>query len=122
MLQKLTIANDNEQKALAAALQEAEENFGDVEVKDAILSEAHFYCRIGRIVRFIIFEILIVIFGTDFALLNLFQDDAIKRYEAAHQKTVGAGSKLDVTLTLVRLGLLYGRRDITLKNLEKSKM
>lgn len=50
------------------------------------------------------------------------QERAIELYEAAHEKTVGAGSKLDVTLTLVRLGLLYEKRDLIIKNLAKAKM
>lgn len=49
--QRLSKANEEEKKLLEAAAREAEENFGDVEVKDAILAQAHFYCRIGDIVR-----------------------------------------------------------------------
>jgi hypothetical protein len=47
---RLTEANENDLKALDAALVDAEDNFGDIEVKDCLLSKANFLCRIGDIV------------------------------------------------------------------------
>ena len=91
LVERLTQANEKESKALDDALTDAEENFGDTEVKVALLAKANFLCRIGDL------------------------DGCITAYEKAREKTVGSGGRLDVLLTLIRIHILSGRQKMAQK-------
>eukprot|EP00919_Chromeraceae_sp_WS-2016_P025642 GHVR01060599.1.p1 GENE.GHVR01060599.1~~GHVR01060599.1.p1 ORF type:complete len:318 (+),score=52.61 GHVR01060599.1:3-956(+) len=68
--------------------EDAEGHYGDSEVRDALLSIAHHHCRIGN------------------------KSEAVDAYNVAMDKTVGAGGRLDIILTLIRIGIFED--DITL--------
>lgn len=70
--------------AFEAAATEAEENEGDVEVRDALVGKAAALADAGD------------------------REGAEKAYAAADAKTAGAGLKLDSALSLARLDMAYG--------------
>lgn len=98
LVKRLTEANENDLKALDAALVDAEDNFGDIEVKDCLLSKANFLCRIGDI------------------------DGCIVAYEKAREKTVGSGGRLDVLLRLIRLFILFRRKESAQKTIALAQL
>lgn len=83
--------------AIDAKLADAKENYGDVEVRDALIARAQFFCRIADVAR------------------------AVEAYEVAYQKTVGVGTRLDITLTLLRIGFVFGERQLVKKNLQTAR-
>eukprot|EP01069_Polyplicarium_translucidae_P007859 Polyplicarium_translucidae@DN3159_c0_g1_i1.p2 len=84
--------------ALDAAIDDAKANLGDVEVRDAILEKAHFYCGIGD------------------------KENATTEYERAHAVTTGAGGKLDIILTLIRLALFEADSKMVATNIDRAKV
>ncbi|CEM25104.1 unnamed protein product [Vitrella brassicaformis CCMP3155] len=97
LVESLRKANEDELKGLEDKIKDAEENLGDTEVRDGLLEKAHFYCRIGD------------------------KEAAIEAYQVAYDKTVGAGSRLDIILTLVRLGIFTHDLSLTKKNVQRAK-
>lgn len=89
--------HEEELAALEAKLDDAKENYGDTEVRDVLIAKAELFCRIGDIPK------------------------AIEAYTVAYNKTVGVGSRLDITLTLLRIGFVFGERALVKKNLQTAK-
>lgn len=89
--------NKEELESLEAKLVDAKENYGDIEVRDALMARAQFFCRIGDIPK------------------------AVDAYNVAYEKTVGVGSRLDVTLTLLRIGFIFGDKELVKKNLQTAQ-
>ena len=69
---------------LDAAIEDARENAGDVEVRDAALARANFLCDVGD------------------------RAAAAEAFAEASSKTSGAGPKLDAALSLIRLDMALG--------------
>lgn len=86
-----------ELEVLEARLKDATENYGDTEVRDILTAKAQLFCRIGDIPA------------------------AIEAYGVAYQKTVGIGSRLDVTLTLLRIGFVFGDKALVKRSLQTAK-
>jgi len=97
IVEKLKASNDEDQKKLDEKIKDAEENLGESEIRDALLARADFYCRIGD------------------------KEKAVTAYRQTYDKTVALGQKLDVILTLVRVGLFWKDDDLTTRNIEKAK-
>ncbi|PFH32948.1 putative 26s proteasome regulatory complex subunit [Besnoitia besnoiti] len=97
LVQTMEVKHKAELEGFEARLEEAKEKYGDVEVREALLSRANFYCRIGDLKQ------------------------AVAAYEVAYQKTVGAGGKIDITLTLVRLGFVFSDNEMVKKYLAQAE-
>jgi len=82
---------------LDAKIADAEENLGENEVREAMLEKAEHYARIAD------------------------KDEAVSALRAVFEKTVGAGQKLDVVFTLIRLGLFWSDDDLITRNITKAK-
>eukprot|EP01053_Blabericola_migrator_P006246 Blabericola_migrator_1__6245@NODE_314_length_10020_cov_127_741485_g257_i0_p2_GENE_NODE_314_length_10020_cov_127_741485_g257_i0NODE_314_length_10020_cov_127_741485_g257_i0_p2_ORF_typecomplete_len395_score80_98RPN7/PF10602_9/3_6e35PCI/PF01399_27/7_4e03PCI/PF01399_27/5e03PCI/PF01399_27/1_3e19TPR_MalT/PF17874_1/0_0097Foiegras_1/PF11817_8/2_8Foiegras_1/PF11817_8/38Coatomer_E/PF04733_14/0_083SF3A3/PF16837_5/0_31_NODE_314_length_10020_cov_127_741485_g257_i062217405 len=83
---------------LDEALAEAKERLGDLEVKDVKFRKAHHYCQIGE------------------------WDTAMTAYaEVLNEKALESGGKIDIFLTLVRIGLFLNKPDLVAENLEKAR-
>ena len=80
---------------LDAKIADAEENLGENEVREAMLEKAEHYARIAD------------------------KDEAVSALRAVFEKTVGAGQKLDVVFTLIRLGLFWSDDDLITRNITK---
>jgi len=94
---KMQKANDEELKKIEEKIQDATENFGDIEVRDAMLAKADFYNRIGD------------------------KDAAIAGYKEAFGKTIGTGGKLDNIMTVIRIAFFYEDKELVKTEIEKAK-
>src|ERR1700733_4009753 len=79
---ELELNYEEELKTLEAKIADAEQNFGDIEVRDAILEKAH----------------LIKNKGNDKEL-------AIRTYEQALKKTIEIGRKMDINFYIISIYL-----------------
>lgn len=82
--------------SLDAGLAIAEKNEGETEISDALKARANFLTRIGE------------------------KDKAIEAQKLALEKTTGVGGKIDIILTLVRIGFFWADNDLTVWGLEKA--
>lgn len=91
------LSYEEELKKLEDKIQEAKDNYGDVEVRDAILEKAHFYLRRRQ------------------------RDLAIKTYEEALSKTIGVSKKLEVVFYLLQNYLEERNLEKLLEQIDRSK-
>ncbi len=86
-----------ELKKLDDKIKDAQENLGDVEVRDAILEKAQFFEK------------------------NNDLEKAIENYQLAITKTIGVGKKLDIVFSIMKI--LLGKQDLTrlTKKIEECK-
>jgi len=96
-LEKMKAENEKKLKQLDASLQDATQNLGESEVRDAMQAKAVFFTKIGD------------------------KENAITQYRLTSEKTVGSGQKLDVVFTLIRIGLFWMDHDLITRNIEKAK-
>merc|ERR1719378_1713742 len=69
-----------------------------MEVRDALISKAEFFNRIGD------------------------KDAAIQAYQDAFEKTVGVGGKLDNILTIIRIAFFFDDKELGKKEIDRAKL
>lgn len=84
-------------KELDAAIEDAEQNLGEMEVREANLKKAEFLCRIGN------------------------KDAALTAFRKTYDKTVSLGHRLDIIFHNIRIGLFYIDHDLVTRNVERAK-
>lgn len=89
--------NEEQLKQLDAAIEDAEKNLSEMEVREAYLRKAEFYSRIGD------------------------KDNAINSFRQTYEKTVSLGHRLDIVFHMIRIGLFFMDHDIITRNIEKAK-
>lgn len=96
ILSKLSKEMKSQVKDLDSRLEDAEKNFGETEVSDALLAKANFFTR------------------------TLQKDSALSALKIAYEKAVGVGARLDIVFTEFRLGLFFSDYPLLNRSLEKS--
>ncbi len=96
-IDRLEKANQEKLKALDEKIKDAEENFGENEVREALLAKAVYYHSIGD------------------------KDSAVSAYRSTETKTVALGQKLDIVFSLLRIGFSFMDYDLVKRNIEKAK-
>lgn len=96
LLEKMKKANEERLKKLDEAIKDAVENLGESEVRDANAAKADYYNRIGD------------------------KENAVSQYRQTLEKTVGAGQKLDVIFSILRIGLFWMDHDLLHRNFERA--
>lgn len=94
---ELKATNEEELKKIEAKIEDAKENLGDMEVRDALVAKAEFYNRIGD------------------------KDNALEGYKVAFEKTVGVGGRLDNILTCIRIAFFFDDKDLAKKEIDRAK-
>jgi len=89
--------NSDELKKLEDKIEDAVKNFGDTEVREASLAKADDLCSIGA------------------------REGAESAYRATNEKTVSLGHRIDLALTLIRVGFFYNDQDLLKRNFAKAK-
>ena len=84
-------------EGLKNKIEDAVENFGESEVREATLAEAEHYCRIVD------------------------KENAVNAYRETLSKTIGKGEKLDIVFSLIRLGFFWRDSPLILRNIEQAK-
>ncbi|CAH1372308.1 hypothetical protein MTP99_013801 [Tenebrio molitor] len=96
-LKSIQTKNTEEIKKLDAAIEDAEKNLGEMEVREAYLKKAEYYSRIGD------------------------KENAVTTFRQTYDKTVSLGHRLDIIFHLIRIGLFFMDHDIITRNIEKAK-
>ncbi|KAG6841166.1 hypothetical protein C0991_001294 [Blastosporella zonata] len=97
LLAQIEETNKAELKRLDERLEEAEKTEGESEISDALRGRANFLTRIGE------------------------KDSAITAQTLALEKTPGLGSRIDIVLTLARIGFFFGDNELITTNLAKAE-
>lgn len=90
-------ANADELQRLDERLAEAEKTEGESEISDALKARANYFTRIGE------------------------KDKALDAQKLALEKTPGLGSRIDIVLTIVRIGFFFGDNDVITQNMRKAE-
>lgn len=83
LLASMKATNQQKLEALDAAIEDAEKNLGEGEVREANLKKSEFLCRIGD------------------------KNAAISAFRKTYEKTVSLGHRLDIVFHNIRIGLFY---------------
>jgi len=97
LLEKMEAQNKTELDKLDARLAEAQTTEGETEISDALRARATYLTRIGD------------------------KENAIKAQELALEKTPGLGSRIDIVLTLARIGFFFDDQELIRSNLTKAE-
>jgi len=97
LIKKMTEENETKEKELDEKLNDAEENLGITEVRDALLAKAEYFASIGDV------------------------EKAKKQFQVTWEKTTPSGQKMDIVFSLIRLGFFAEDYDLIKKNIEKAK-
>lgn len=90
--------NDDDLAKIQERIKDANENLGDIEIRDALLAKAEFYNRIGD------------------------KDAAIQAYQDSFEKTVGVGGKLDNILAVIRIAFFFDDIALAKKEIDRAKV
>ncbi|KII89170.1 hypothetical protein PLICRDRAFT_698276 [Plicaturopsis crispa FD-325 SS-3] len=96
LLESMEKANKEELDKLEERLKEAEKTEGESEISDALKAKANYLTRIGD------------------------KERAVEAQQLALEKTPGLGSRIDIVLTLVRIGFFFGDNQLLTTNLSKA--
>ncbi|KAG2091043.1 26S proteasome subunit RPN7-domain-containing protein [Suillus discolor] len=97
LLESMEKDNEEELKKLDERLAEAEKQEGESEISDALKARANHLTRIGD------------------------KEGAVAAQKLALEKTPGLGSRIDIVLTLIRLGFFFGDNGLITENLPKAE-
>ncbi|KAL7416105.1 proteasome 26S subunit [Mrakia frigida] len=96
LLPKLIAANETELAKFDAKLVEAEESMGETEISDILRAKAAYLTKIGDKTR------------------------SLAALELALEKTPGLGARIDIVLTIVRVGFFFNDIELITTNLPKA--
>ncbi|CAD5113233.1 DgyrCDS2412 [Dimorphilus gyrociliatus] len=96
LLQKMKTKNEEDIKKLESNIEDAEQNLGESEVREALTAKAEYICKIGD------------------------KEGALTAFQKAGDKTVTLGLKLDLCFHLIRIGLFYMDHDLINQQVEKA--
>ncbi|XP_030768071.1 26S proteasome non-ATPase regulatory subunit 6 [Sitophilus oryzae] len=97
LLKTIKAKNDEQVKKLNEAIEDAEKNLGEMEVREAYLRKAEYYSRIGD------------------------KENALSTFRQTYDKTVSLGHRLDIIFHLIRIGLFFMDHDVITRNIDKAK-
>ncbi|TFK47736.1 PCI-domain-containing protein [Heliocybe sulcata] len=97
LLDTMEKANKEELEKLDERLAEAEKTEGETEISDVLRARANYFTRVGD------------------------KDRAVEAQKLALEKTPGLGSRIDIVLTLVRIGFFFGDHQLITSNLTKAE-
>ncbi|KAG6915135.1 hypothetical protein DXG01_013099 [Tephrocybe rancida] len=97
LLSTLKKANEEELTKLDERLAEAEKIEGESEIGDALRGRANYFTRVGD------------------------KEKAVAAQTLALAKTPGLGARIDIVLTLARIGFFFGDNDLIRENLNKAE-
>ncbi|XP_076260936.1 regulatory particle non-ATPase 7 [Rhynchophorus ferrugineus] len=98
LLKSLKSKNEEQIKKLNEAIEDAEKNLGEMEVREAYLRKAEYYSRVGD------------------------KENALSTFRQTYDKTVSLGHRLDIIFHLIRIGLFFMDHDVITRNIEKAKI
>lgn len=97
LLSNMKEENRKKLEELDATIADAEQNLGEMEVREANLKKSEYLCRIGD------------------------KAAAETAFRKTYEKTVSLGHRLDIVFHLIRIGLFYIDHDLITRNIDKAK-
>ncbi|KAG8181890.1 hypothetical protein JTE90_026050 [Oedothorax gibbosus] len=97
LLETMKKANEEQLKKLDDAIEDAEKNLGEMEVRESYLNKAEYLSKIGS------------------------KEAALAVFRKTQDKTVSLGHRLDILFHIIRIGLFYVDHDLITRNIEKAK-
>ncbi|KAF8967233.1 26S proteasome subunit RPN7-domain-containing protein [Flammula alnicola] len=97
LLDEMEKANEEELKKLDERLAEAEKTEGESEISDALKARANYLTRIGD------------------------KERSLEAQKLALEKTPGLGSRIDIVLTIVRIGFFFSDTEVVTTNMAKAE-
>lgn len=97
LLANMKKVNAQKVEELDAAIEDAEKNLGEGEVREANLKKSEYLCRIGD------------------------KEASITAFRKTYEKTVSLGHRLDIVFHNIRIGLFFLDHDLITRNIEKAK-
>ncbi|XP_046840064.1 26S proteasome non-ATPase regulatory subunit 6-like [Xenia sp. Carnegie-2017] len=97
LLDNIKKENTRNLESLEKAIEDAETNLGETEVRDALLEKAEYLCKIGD------------------------KEGALLALRKTLEKTSTTGFKLDIMFYYLRIGLFYMDHDLITRNIEEAK-
>ncbi|KAI9771046.1 MAG: hypothetical protein M1835_006469 [Candelina submexicana] len=97
LYQKLEKENEKELEGFQKEEDEAEEKAGETEILAAKGKRAEFWARVGD------------------------KDKAISTYEAVFEKTGVLGTRIDIVLAIIRIGIFFGDKLLVKKSVDRAK-
>jgi len=97
VLDSLEKSNEEELKKLDEKLEEAQKQEGESDIADALRARANHFTKIGD------------------------REKAIEAQKVALEKTAGLGSRIDIVLTNIRIGLFFGDHKFITENMTKAE-
>lgn len=97
LLTKMKEENQKKLEELDATIADAEQNLGEMEVREANLKKSEYLCRIGD------------------------KAAAETAFRKTYEKTVSLGHRLDIVFHLIRMGLFFIDHDLITRNIDKAK-
>ncbi|GBN53468.1 26S proteasome non-ATPase regulatory subunit 6 [Araneus ventricosus] len=97
LLDSMKKANEEALKKLDDAIEDAEKNLGEMEVREAYLNKAEYLSKIGS------------------------KEAALSVFRKTQEKTVSLGHRLDLLFHIIRIGLFYIDHDLITRNIDKAK-
>ncbi|ORY92467.1 proteasome 26S subunit [Leucosporidium creatinivorum] len=98
LLSKLKSTNESHLAKLDADLEDAKTNLGETEISDALKAKALYLARIGE------------------------KDAALTAHSEALAATAGLGSKIDLRLAMIRIGLFHGDHKVIQEGIDQAKI
>lgn len=98
LLADMKEANSKRIVELDAVIEDAEQNLGEMEVREANLKKSEYLCRIGD------------------------KKGSIAAFRKTYDKTVSLGHRLDIVFHNIRIGLFYLDHDLITRNIDKAKI
>jgi len=97
LIKEMKAKNDEDLAKIEEKIKDAQENLGDIEIRDALLAKAEFYSRIGD------------------------KEAALQGYQTAFEKTVGIGAKMDNILAVIRIAFFFDDKELAKKSIDRAK-
>ncbi|CAN7982791.1 unnamed protein product, partial [Ixodes pacificus] len=97
LLTNMKAANATQIEKLDSAIEDAEKNLSETEVREAHLVKAEYLSRIGD------------------------KEAALTQFRKTYDKTVSLGHRLDLLFHMIRIGIFYLDHDLITRNISKAK-
>lgn len=121
LYQKLKESNDKELEEIQKEEDEAVEKAGDTEIQAARGKRAEFWARVGDKVRWHCLLLMHPLTNQETNTIVCLQEKSIAAYEDVFEKTGILGTKIDLVLAIIRMGLFYGDKLLVKKHVERAK-
>ncbi len=121
LLERMEKENKEELEKIEERLEEAKKTEGETDIADALRARANYLTRIGDKVRLPCPLPSRYMFGTDVLPALIRQDKAVEAQKLALEKTPGLGSRIDIVLSLIRIGFFFGDHEMITQYLTQAE-